>query len=80
VDAEQEQLTRDVMRYAKDVAAYLCVSRRKKLTHKPATVVEVILLQHDQQERQIHALEGIEDMLRVRVSCCSSFGLVCFLV
>jgi hypothetical protein len=39
------------------------------LKHKPKTVVEVMLLQYDQKERQIKALEGIEDVLQLRVCC-----------
>ena len=49
------------------------------LKHKPKTVVEVMLLQHEQRERQIKALEGIEDVLRLQV-CCSSFLSLQFLV
>lgn len=80
VKLEQAQLANDVSQYTKDVEAFLRISSRKGLKHKPTTQVEVMLLQYEQQERQIRALEGIEDMLRVRVSCCSSFGLICFLV
>jgi hypothetical protein len=53
--------------YTKDVKAFLRRSQRKGLKHKPATVVEVMLLEYDQRERQIKALEGIEDALRIGV-------------
>jgi hypothetical protein len=65
----EEGLAVAVGRYAKDVEAFLRISKRKGLKHKPATVVEVMLLQYEQNERQIKALEGIEDALRVRVGC-----------
>lgn len=75
----QVKLAGDVAAYTRDVEAFLRVSRRRGLKHKPSTVVEVLLLHHEQRERQIRALEGIEDVLRLRVSC-PSFGLICFLV
>lgn len=55
--------------YARDVAAFLRRARRKGLKHKPSNVVEVMLLDHEQRERQIDTLQGIEDALRVLVSC-----------
>ena len=65
-----------VARYTRDVEAFLRVSARKGLKHKPATIVEVMLLRYEQNERQIRALEGIEDALRLRVRC-SLLLLVC---
>jgi hypothetical protein len=64
-----------VASYTRDVEAFLRVSARKGLKHKPATIVEVMLLRYEQNERQIQALEGIEDALRLRVRC--SLLLVC---
>jgi hypothetical protein len=69
---EQARLASDVSRYTRDVEAFLRVSNRKGLKHKPATQVEVLLLQNEQRERQIRVLEGIEDVLRFSVSCSSS--------
>ena len=62
----------DVSRYTRDVEAFLRVSNRKGLKHKPAMQVEVLLLQNEQRERQIRVLEGIEDVLHFSVSCSSS--------
>ena len=59
------------MNYTKDVEAFLRCSRRKGLKHRAANLVEVMLLHYEQQERQIKVLEGIEDVLRHRVSCFS---------
>ena len=39
------------------------------LAHKPRTVVEVMLLDHEQREHQLKAIEDIEDVLRLQVSC-----------
>jgi hypothetical protein len=69
---EQVWLASDVSCYTRDVEAFLCVSNRKGLKHKPATQVEVMLLQYKQWERQIQVLEGIEDVLRFSVSHSSS--------
>ena len=66
----------DVANYTKDVEAFLRCSKRKGLKHKPANLVEVLLLHYEQRERQIKALEGIEDVLRHRVSCFSHVCLV----
>jgi hypothetical protein len=62
--------------YTKDIKVFLRQSQRKGLKHKPATIVEVILLEYDQRERQIKALEGIENALRARVSYFPSFPSV----
>ena len=62
--------------YTKDFEAFLHRSQCKGLKHKPATVVEVMLLEYDQRERQIKALEGIEDALRAGVSYFPSFPSV----
>jgi transcriptional/translational regulatory protein YebC/TACO1 len=62
----------DVATYTRDVEAYRRVSQRKGLKHKPATVVEMMGLQHDQMERLIRVLEGLEDVARFHVSCSSS--------
>ena len=62
----------DISQYIRDVEAFLRISNRKGLKHKPATQVEVLLLQNEQQERQIRVLEGIEDVLHFLVSCSSS--------
>lgn len=58
-----------VTAYTRDVEAFLRRSQRKGLKHKPATVIEAMSLEYEQRERQIKALEGIEDVLRIRVSC-----------
>lgn len=58
-----------VGRYSKDVEAFLRCSKRMGLKHRPRTVVEVMLLDHEQRGRQIKALEGIEDVLRLQVGC-----------
>ena len=55
--------------YARNVAVFLRRARRKGLKHKPSNVVKVMLLDHEQRERQIDTLQGIEDVLRVLVSC-----------
>ena len=65
-----------VASYTRDVEAFLRVSARKGLKHKPATIVEVMLLWYEQNEHQIRALEGIEDALRLRVRC-SLLLLIC---
>ena len=62
--------------YTKDIKVFLRQSQRKGLKHKPATIVEVILLEYDQRERQIKALEDIENALRTRVSYFPSFPSV----
>jgi hypothetical protein len=61
----------DVANYTKDVEAFLCCSKCKGLKHRPANLVEVMLLHYEQQERQIKAPEGIENVLRHQVSCFS---------
>jgi hypothetical protein len=76
---DEADLSARVLNYTREVAAFLRCSRRMGLKHKPKTMVEVMLLQHEQRERQIKALEGIEDVLRLRV-CCSSFLSLQFLV
>jgi hypothetical protein len=50
---EQARLASDVSHYTRDIEAFLCVSNRKSLKYKPVTQVEVMLLQHEQRERQI---------------------------
>ena len=55
--------------YTKDVKAFMWVTSRKGLKHKPMNTLEVMLLDHEQRERQIKALEGIEDALRLQVGC-----------
>ena len=76
---DKADLSARVLSYTREVEAFLRCSRRMGLKHKPKTVVEVMLLQHEQRERQIKALEGIEDVLRLQV-CCSSFLSLQFLV
>lgn len=76
---DEADLSARVLNYTREVEAFLRCSRRMGLKHKPKTVVEMMLLQHEQRERQIKALEGIEDVLRLRV-CCSSFLSLWFLV
>ena len=76
---DEADLSTRVLNYTREVEAFLRCSRRMGLKHKPKTMVEVMLLQHEQRERQIKALEGIEDVLRLRV-CCSSFLSLQFLV
>ena len=71
-----ERLAGCVSTYTKDVKAFLHRLQHKRLKHKPATVVEVMLLEYDQRERQIKALEGIEDALRAGVSYFPSFPSV----
>jgi hypothetical protein len=58
-----------VTTYTRDVEAFLRRSQRKGLKHKPTTVVEAMSLEYKQRERQIKVLEGIEDVLRMWVSC-----------
>ena len=62
-------LSGDVANYTKDVEAFMRVTSRKGLKHKPMNTLEVMLLDHEQRERQIKALEGIEDALRLQVGC-----------
>jgi hypothetical protein len=57
-----------VLNYTQDIEAFLHSSKRIGLTNKSRTVVEVMLLDHKQQERQLKAIEGIEDVLRLQVS------------
>ena len=76
---DEADLSARALSYTREVEAFLRCSRRMGLKHKPKTVVEMMLLQHEQRERQIKALEGIEDVLRLRV-CCSSFLSLQFFV
>ena len=62
-------LSCDVANYTKDVEAFMQVTSQKGLKHKPMNTLEVMLLDHEQRERQIKALKGIEDALRLRVGC-----------
>ena len=62
-------LSGDVANYTKDVEAFMRVTSRKGLKHKPMNTLEVMLLDHEQRERQIKVLEGIKDALRLRVGC-----------
>ena len=55
--------------YTRDVAVFLRRAQRKGLKYKPSNVLEVMLLDHEQWERQIDTFQGIEDALRVLVSC-----------
>ena len=66
---DEAALSPRVLNYTRDVEAFLRTSKRMGLTHKPRTIVEVMLLDHEQQERQLKAIEGIEDVLRLQVSC-----------
>lgn len=68
---DEVALSERVVRYTKDVEAFLRCSQRMGLKHRPKTVVEVMLLDHEQRERQIRAIEGIEDVLRRLVGCSS---------
>jgi hypothetical protein len=58
-----------VASYTRDVKVFLRIFVKKGLKHKPATIVEVMLLRYEQNECQIRMLEGIEDALRLRVRC-----------
>ena len=69
---DEADLSARVLSYTREVEAFLRCSRRMGLKHKPKTMVKMMLLQHEQRECQIKALEGIEDILRLRI-CCSSF-------
>ena len=62
---DEANLSARVLNYTREVEAFLRRTRRMGLKHKPKTVIEVILLQYDQKERQIKALEGIEDVVRL---------------
>jgi hypothetical protein len=66
---DEAALSAQVLNYTRDVEAFLRTSKRMGLTHKPRTVVEVMLLNHEQRECQLKAIEGIEDVLRLQVSC-----------
>ena len=57
-----------VLNYTQDVEAFLRSLKQMDLTHKPRTVVEVMLLDHEQRERGLKTIEGIEDVLRLQVS------------
>jgi hypothetical protein len=52
-----------ILNYTQDVKAFLRSSKRMGLTHKLRTIVEVMLLDHEQWEHQLKAIEGIEDVL-----------------
>ena len=71
-------LSCDMANYTKDVEAFMRVTSRKGLKHKPMNTLEVMLLDHEQRERQIKALEGIEDTLRLRVGCSLLLSFLCF--
>jgi len=66
---DEAALSARVLNYTRDVEAFLRSSKRMGLTHKPRTIVEVMLLDHEQREHQLKAIEGIEDVLCLRVSC-----------
>ena len=44
---DEAALSARVLNYMRDVEAFLCTSKRMGLTHKPRTVVEVMLLDHE---------------------------------
>jgi hypothetical protein len=66
---DETSLAAMVVSYTKDIEVFLYISRKKELKYKLATVVEVILLQYEQNECQIQALEGIKDILQMCVGC-----------
>jgi hypothetical protein len=72
---DEARLSADVANYTRDVEAFQRVSKRMGLKHRPSTVVEMMGLQHDQMERLIRVLEGIEDVKRFQVGY-PSFALV----